>query len=41
MANAVMEAFPQPPIMTFGTTKKEMAVQRKHFALQILKASGV
>ncbi|KAK0132619.1 hypothetical protein N1851_032487 [Merluccius polli] len=39
MAKAVMEAFPQPPMMTFGTTKKEMAVQRKHFALQILKAS--
>ncbi|XP_034552159.1 uncharacterized protein LOC117821766 isoform X2 [Notolabrus celidotus] len=39
MAKAVMEAFPQPPRMTFGTTTDEMAVQRKHFALQILKAS--
>ncbi|CAB1440599.1 unnamed protein product [Pleuronectes platessa] len=40
MANAVMEAFPKIPNIAFGTTKTEMVHQRKHYALQILKASA-
>ncbi|XP_047195831.1 jmjC domain-containing histone demethylation protein 1-like [Hippoglossus stenolepis] len=39
MANAVMEAFPKIPNIAFGTTKTEMVHQRKHYALQLLKAS--
>lgn len=41
MARALMEAFPAIPIMTFGTTKKEMAQERKKMALKILEASGI
>nr|XP_033951280.1 lysine-specific demethylase 5B-B-like [Pseudochaenichthys georgianus] len=39
MARAVMEAFPALPIMSFGTSKKEMACERRKFALSILNAS--
>ncbi|XP_028443388.1 uncharacterized protein LOC114561531 [Perca flavescens] len=40
MAKAVMEAFPKIQKIEFGTSKREMAQQRQHFALEILKASG-
>ncbi|KAK2839372.1 hypothetical protein Q5P01_013112 [Channa striata] len=39
MAKLVMEAFPQIPTMAFGTTKKDMARERKNLALEILRAS--
>lgn len=41
MAKLVMEAFPQIPTMAFGTTKKDMARERKNLALEILRASGM
>lgn len=40
MAKLVMDAFPQIPTMTFGTTKEEMAFEREKLALEILEASG-
>ncbi|KAJ4940443.1 hypothetical protein JOQ06_026746, partial [Pogonophryne albipinna] len=39
MAKEVMEVFPKTPTMAFGTTKKEMAHQRKVLAMEILTAS--
>nr|XP_046226497.1 uncharacterized protein LOC124049207 isoform X2 [Scatophagus argus]XP_046226498.1 uncharacterized protein LOC124049207 isoform X2 [Scatophagus argus] len=39
MARAVIEAFPAMPVMTFGTSRKEMANERERLAQQILKAS--
>ncbi len=36
-----MEAFPKLPNMEFGTTKKEMVLERRALALTILEASGV
>ncbi|KAI4798480.1 hypothetical protein KUCAC02_022031 [Chaenocephalus aceratus] len=39
MARAVMEDFPALPMMSFGTSKKEMACERRKFALSILNAS--
>ncbi|KAK1899355.1 120.7 kDa protein in NOF-FB transposable element [Dissostichus eleginoides] len=39
MARAVMEAFPALPVMSFGTSKKEMACERRKFALSILNGS--
>ncbi|KAI4827027.1 hypothetical protein KUCAC02_030455, partial [Chaenocephalus aceratus] len=41
VARAVMEAFPALPMMSFGTSKKEMACERRKFALSILNGSGV
>lgn len=40
MAKAVMEAFPELPKMEFGTSKKDMAQERRALALKILEASG-
>ncbi|CAL8390972.1 unnamed protein product [Arctogadus glacialis] len=39
MAKAVMEAFPALPLMSFGTSKKEMANARTKFALGLLSGS--
>ncbi|KAI9522928.1 hypothetical protein NQZ68_032490 [Dissostichus eleginoides] len=39
MAKEVMEVFPKTPTMAFGTTKKEMAHQRKVLAMEIMTAS--
>ncbi|CAL8275321.1 unnamed protein product [Arctogadus glacialis] len=39
MAKAVMEAFPALPLMSFGTSKKEMANARTKFALGLLIGS--
>ncbi|XP_052394646.1 uncharacterized protein LOC127942748 isoform X1 [Carassius gibelio] len=39
MAREIMKAFPNVPILQFGTSRKEMANERKMMALQILKAS--
>ncbi|XDV34076.1 hypothetical protein PO909_004282 [Leuciscus waleckii] len=41
MARAVVRAFPAVPVFHFGTSKKEMAQERKKMALQILKESGL
>jgi hypothetical protein len=41
MAKAVMEAFPALPLMSFGTSKKEMANARTKFALALLSGSGL
>ena len=41
MERAVMEAFPALPGMSFGTSKKEMACERRTFALSILSGSGL
>jgi hypothetical protein len=40
MARGIMKAFPAVPVLHFGTSRKEMANERKMMALQILKASG-
>lgn len=39
MARAVLEAFPDDPTFTFGTSKEEMANQRKVMGCQILEGS--
>ncbi|CAL8324290.1 unnamed protein product [Gadus morhua 'NCC'] len=39
MAKAVMEAFPALPLMSFGTSKKEMANARTKFGLGLLSGS--
>lgn len=41
MAKAVMEAFPHTAKMTFDTTPRKMAEERKQFAMEVLDASGV
>ena len=41
MAKAVMEAFPELPLMSFGTSKKEMANARTKFGLGLLSGSGL
>ena len=41
MAKAVMEAFPALPLMSFGTSKKEMANARTKFGLGLLSGSGL
>lgn len=41
MAKAVMEAFPKKAEMSFGTSPRLMADDRKHLALELLEASGV
>ncbi|XP_060889321.1 uncharacterized protein LOC132961604 isoform X2 [Labrus mixtus] len=39
MAKALMEAFPALPVMSFGTSKKEMAFERTKLALSLLSGS--
>nr|XP_020481286.1 uncharacterized protein LOC109975125 isoform X3 [Labrus bergylta] len=39
MAKAVMEDFPALPVMSFGTSKKEMAFERTKLALSLLSGS--
>ncbi|XP_028988701.1 uncharacterized protein LOC114845072 isoform X2 [Betta splendens] len=39
MAKSVMESFPKIPRMTFGTSKKEMANERRALGLEVLEAS--
>lgn len=39
MARVVLEAFPDDPTFTFGTSKEEMASQRKVMGCQILEGS--
>lgn len=36
-----MKSFPKTPAITFSTTKKEMAKDRREMGEEILKASGV
>lgn len=40
MAKAVLEAYPALPVMSFGTSKREMASERTKFALALLSDSG-
>jgi hypothetical protein len=41
MAKEIMRAFPADPVLNFGTSRKEMAQERKMMALQILQESGL
>ncbi|KAM9323687.1 uncharacterized protein KZ484_021755 [Pholidichthys leucotaenia] len=41
MAREVMDAFPVTPVINFGTSKKEMAAERRKLALSILRASDL
>ncbi len=36
-----MEAYPALPLMSVGTSKKEMALERTKFALSLLNGSGL
>ncbi len=36
-----MEAYPALPLMSFGTSKKDMTLERTKFALSLLSGSGV
>lgn len=40
MAQALMEAFPQFPEMSFDTAPKAMEEERREMALQVLEGSG-
>ncbi|XP_057179452.1 uncharacterized protein LOC130547506 [Triplophysa rosa] len=39
IARAVMKAFPAVPVISFGTSKKEMAIEREVMGAQILESS--
>ena len=41
MANAVMQAYPQPPSICFSTDRAAMKAERTVLAREIMKASGM